>query len=77
MFREKWTELIEERGWLQLLKIRTFLMRFQWEKIEKEKERVVIVRISKLLFDIFRDEFSLLFFVSLISSINTLFLNSF
>jgi len=77
LFREKWTELIEERGWLQLLKIRTFLMRFQWEKIEKEKERVVIVRISKLLFDIFRDEFSLLFFVSLISSINTLFLNSF
>lgn len=72
MFREKWTELIEERGWLQLLKIRTFLMRFQWEKIEKEKERVVIVRISKLLFDIFRDEFSLLFF-----RINTLFLNSF
>jgi len=64
--------LIEERGWLQLLKIRTFLMRFQWEKIEKEKERVVIVRISKLLFDIFRDEFSLLFF-----RINTLFLNSF
>jgi len=52
-------------------------MRFQWEKIEKEKERVVIVRISRLLFDIFRDEFSLLFFVSLISSINTLFLNSF
>jgi len=72
LFREKWTELIEERGWLQLLKIRTFLMRFQWEKIEKE-----IVRISRLLFDIFRDEFSLLFFVSLISSINTLFLNSF
>jgi len=72
LFREKWTELIEERGWLQLLKIRTFLMRFQWEKIEKEKERVVIVRISKLLFDIFRDEFSLLFF-----RINTLFLNSF